>query len=102
MAQFVTVGKTSELGQGQSKTVEVGGVPVAVFNVGGKYYAIEDTCSHVGGPLSEGELDGTTVTFPWHGAQFDLATGKALTPPASAGLKTYQVHVEGDDVKVEF
>ena len=100
MAQFVMVGKTSELGPGKSKTVEVGGVPVAVFNVGGTYYAIEDTCSHVGGPLSEGELDGATVTCPWHGAQFDLATGKALTPPASTGLKTYHVHVEGDEVKI--
>ena len=100
MAEFVTVGKTSELSPGQSKTVQVGGVSVAVFNVGGTYYAIEDTCSHVGGPLSEGEVDGTTVTCPWHGAQFDLATGKALTPPASAGVKSYSVQVQGDDVKV--
>ena len=100
MAEFVTVSNISELGLGQSKTVQVGGVSVAVFNVGGKYYAIEDTCSHVGGPLSEGEVDGTTVTCPWHGAQFDLATGKALTPPASTGVKSYPVQVQGDEVRI--
>ena len=101
MAEFVTVAKTSEISQGQAKAVEVKGAPVAIFNVGGTYYAIEDTCSHVGGPLSEGTVEGTTVNCPWHGAQFDLASGKVLMPPAASGVKSYKVRVEGSEIKLE-
>ena len=101
MAELVTVAKASELGTGQAKVVEVKGQAIAVFNVGGKFYAIEDTCPHVGGPLSEGEFQGTTVTCPWHGAQFDVTTGKVLAPPADEAVKSYPVHVEGDEIKVE-
>lgn len=101
MAELVTVAKTSEIGAGQAKAVDVKGQTVAVFNVGGKFYAIEDTCTHVGGPLSEGELQGTAVTCPWHGAQFDVTSGKVLGPPAAEGVKSYPVRVEGDEIKVE-
>jgi len=101
MAQLVTVGKTSDLKPGQAKTVEVNGVAVAVFNAGGAYYAIEDACSHVGGPLSEGAVEGATVTCPWHGAQFDLKTGEVLMPPAGSALRTFKVQVQGDEIKVE-
>lgn len=100
MAEFVTVAKTADIPAGQAKTVDVNGTPVAVFNVGGTYYAIEDTCSHTGGPLSEGAVEGTTVSCPWHGAQFDLATGQALTPPASVGVKPFKVRVQGDQVQL--
>ena len=101
MAELVTVAKASELGTGQAKVVEVKGQAIAVFNVGGKFYAIEDTCPHVGGPLSEGEFQGTTVTCPWHGAQFDVTTGKVLAPPADEAVKSYPVRVEGDEIQVE-
>ena len=101
MAELVTVAKTSELGPGQAKTVQVKGRTVALFNVGGTYYAIDETCTHAGGPLSEGSVGGTTVTCPWHGAQFDLASGKALAPPAPEGVTRYPVRVEGDDIKLE-
>ena len=101
MAEFVTVANTSEISPGQAKAVEVKGAPVAIFNVGGTYYAIEDTCSHVGGPLSEGAVEGTTVNCPWHGAQFDLASGKVLAPPAASGVKSYKVCVEGSEIKLE-
>ena len=101
MAELVTVAKTSEIGAGQAKAVDVKGQTVAVFNVGGKFYAIEDTCTHVGGPLSEGEVQGTAVTCPWHGAQFDVTSGKVLGPPAAEGVKSYPVRVEGDEIKVE-
>ena len=101
MAELVTVAKASELGTGQAKVVEVKGQAIAVFNVGGNFYAIEDTCPHVGGPLSEGEFQGTTVTCPWHGAQFDVTTGKVLAPPADEAVKSYPVHVEGDEIQVE-
>ena len=101
MGELVTVAKTSELGPGQAKAVDAKGTPVAIFNVGGTYYAIEDTCPHVGGPLSEGAVEGTMVTCPWHGAQFDLTSGKVLTPPAAAGVRSYKVRVEGHEIKLE-
>lgn len=101
MPELVTVAKTSEIGAGQAKAVDVKGQTVALFNIGGKFYAIEDTCTHVGGPLSEGELQDTTVTCPWHGAQFDVTSGKVLGPPAGEGVKSFPVRVEGEDVKIE-
>lgn len=101
MAELITVAKTSEIPPGGAKAVDVKGTPVAVFNVGGTYYAIEGTCTHVGGPLSEGTVEGTAVTCPWHGAQFDLASGKALGPPAATGVKSYPVRLEGSEIKLE-
>lgn len=101
MAELVTVAKTSEVGAGQAKAVDVKGQTIALFNVGGTFYAIEDTCTHVGGPLSEGEVQGTAVTCPWHGAQFDVTSGKVLGPPAAEGVKSYPVRVEGDEIKLE-
>ena len=74
---------------------------IALFNIGGTYYAIDDTCTHRGGPLSEGEVEGTTVTCPWHGASYDVTTGKVLGPPAPAGVARYNVQVDGSDIKVE-
>ena len=62
---------------------------------------VGDTCTHRGGPLSEGDVQGTRVTCPWHGADFDLKTGAVLRPPAQKGVPSYKVVVEGDDIKVE-
>ena len=101
MAALMTVAKTGEVPPGQAKFVDVNGTPVALFNIGGTYYAIDDTCPHSGGPLSEGEVQGTAVTCPWHGAQFDVTSGKVLTPPADEGVKSYPVRVEGDEIKLE-
>jgi len=67
----------------------------------GTFYAIGDACTHRGGPLSEGDVSGTTVTCPWHKAQYDLKTGGVLTPPALQGVASYKVVVEGDDVSIE-
>jgi nitrite reductase/ring-hydroxylating ferredoxin subunit len=77
------------------------GQKIALFNVEGTYYAVGDTCTHRGGPLSEGDVQGTRVTCPWHGADFDLKTGAVLGPPAQKGVPSYKVVVEGDDIKVE-
>ena len=101
MGELVTVAKTTELGPGRAKAVQAKGQTIALFNIGGAYYAIDDTCTHQGGPLSEGEVAGTAVTCPWHGAQFNLTSGDALTPPAPEGVKIYKVHVEGEDILVE-
>jgi nitrite reductase/ring-hydroxylating ferredoxin subunit len=101
MAGFVKVGTTGDLASGQGKKVEADGKKIALFNVDGTYYAIDDTCTHRGGPLSEGELTGTEVTCPWHGAIFDLTTGKVLGPPATKGVTRYNVRVSGNSIEVE-
>lgn len=74
---------------------------VAVFNVAGSFCATQAKCTHRQGPLYEGTLDGSTVTCPWHGSQFDVCTGAVLRGPAGASLKTYRVIVEGDIGRVE-
>ena len=101
MAGFVKVARTDEIAPGQGKMVEVSGKKIALFNVEGSFHAIDDTCTHRGGSLSEGILEGEQVTCPWHGAVFDVRTGEVLSPPAPKGVSRYDVRVEGDDVEVE-
>jgi nitrite reductase/ring-hydroxylating ferredoxin subunit len=76
------------------------GEQVALFNVDGTIYAISDSCTHIGGQLSEGEVEGTIVTCPLHGATFDLTTGSSESPPADEPVTSYQVQVEGDEIQV--
>ena len=101
MSELHKVAGTNDVSPGQCISVDVGGQRVALFNVEGNYYAIGGTCTHRGGPLSEGEVDSTIVTCPWHGAQFDLKTGDVLGPPAPTGVPAYNVVVEDDDIKIE-
>ena len=101
MAEFVKVAKSEDVAAGRGKMVEVSGRKIAVFNVGGAYHAIDDTCTHRGGPLSEGEIEGTKVTCPWHGAVYDVTTGEVLGPPAPKGVSRYNVRVSGNDIEVE-
>ena len=102
MAQFVKVGtKTDfEVVEG-GKLVEVAGQRIALFKLGDGYCAIEDTCPHAGGPLSEGPLEDEVVTCPWHGSRFDVRTGAVLAPPANRGVKSFPVRVTGNDVEVQ-
>jgi nitrite reductase/ring-hydroxylating ferredoxin subunit len=100
MATFAKVARTDELPPGQAKLVEVMRKRIVLFNVGGHYYAIDDVCPHRGGPLSEGELEGTTVICPWHGAIFDLATGEVKRSPAAVGVATYEVRLDGGDIAI--
>ena len=101
MAEFIKVATTDEIAPGQAKLVEVGGREIALFNVGGDFHAIDNTCTHVGGPLCEGEIDGPEVTCPWHGAVFDVTTGRVLGPPAAESVTQYKVRVNGSDLEVE-
>jgi 3-phenylpropionate/trans-cinnamate dioxygenase ferredoxin subunit len=78
----------------------VDGTRIALCNVDGSFYAIADVCTHDGGPLDQGELEGDQIECPRHGALFDVKTGKALTLPAVVPVQTYPVQVDGDDVKV--
>ena len=95
-----TVAKFSELAAGQGKMVQVNGKAIGLFKVGDNVYAIDGTCLHRGGPVGEGELNGTTVTCPLHGWQYDVTTGQFKFNP-SVKLNTYKVEIEGDEVKVE-
>jgi 3-phenylpropionate/trans-cinnamate dioxygenase ferredoxin subunit len=95
------VAKLSEIAPGTTRRVVVDSTEVLLCNVGGTIYAIEDVCTHDGGPLDQGELEGEQVVCPRHGATFDVRTGDALTLPAVMPLMTFEVTVEGDDVYVE-
>jgi len=97
MPNFVRVAATGDIPTGQAKTVEVDGKQIAVFNCEGTFYAIDNTCKHRGGPLAEGELEGTTVTCPWHGWTYDVTSGVSPDDPDCA-VARYDVRVEGDDV----
>ena len=101
MAQLLKIAETKDLAPGQAVAFTLGGQRIALFNVEGTYYAVGDTCTHRCGPLSEGEVQGSKVTCPWHGADFDLKTGAALGPPAQKGVLSYKVVVEGTDIKIE-
>ena len=101
MGQLIKVAEADDVPPGTAKAVEADGRRIAVFNSGGGYYAIDDACTHRGGALSEGEIEGTVVTCPLHGAAFDVTTGNVLGPPASEGVVSYRVQVDGHDIKVE-
>ncbi len=99
MPEFVKVATTGEVPSGTGITVDVGGKPIALFNCDGTFYAIDDTCPHQGGPLGEGEVEGTVVTCPWHEWRYDIRTGVNLED-ASCKVSAYAVKVEGDAILV--
>ena len=99
MVTFVRVAKVSDIPPGQGRVVVVQGRPVALFNLDGSLYALSNVCLHRGGPIGEGELDGTVVTCPLHGWEYDVRTGSNTINPA-ARLSTFPVRIEGDDVLV--
>ena len=101
MSKFVKVATTDEMADQPAKCIEVDGEKIALFKVEGGFYALSDTCTHRGGPLSEGEVEGAEVTCPWHAAKFDLRTGAVLGPPAQTEVKSYPVKVTGSDIEIE-
>jgi len=101
MANFVPLLKTSELPRGAKKTVFVAGKRIMVANVDGKFFAIDDSCTHAGCSLgTEGFLDGNVITCGCHGGQFDVTSGKVLALPPTADEGTYEIKIEGDSVMV--
>ena len=104
LANFVTVGTVDELPDGERIVAEIGDLFVAVFRVDGRYYAVEDICTHDNGPLAEGEIvgdrDNPSIECPRHGATFNLSTGKP-TLPAVFPVARFAVRVEGDAVQVD-
>ena len=101
MTDFVRVASTGDVPSGQARTFEVKGRHIAVCHVDGAFYAIDDVCTHDGGPLGEGYLEGEQIECPRHGARFDVKTGRALTLPAVMPVNSYPVQVEGDEIRVQ-
>lgn len=101
MAELINVTTTDAIEPGTVKVYDVAGKQIAICNVDGTFYAIDDVCTHDGGPLDQGELEGTEIECPRHGALFDVTNGKALTLPAVQPVASYPVTVEGDQIKVE-
>ena len=99
--EFVTAIQTNEIPAVGIAAVDVRGTRIAVVNIGGTYYAFDDTCTHEQCSLAEGDLAGTTVTCMCHGAEFDVRTGEVLAPPAPLPIKVYRTRVEGDALQIE-
>ena len=100
MSDWVNVDTTSNLPEGSVSLVDVDGTEVAVFNIGGHYYAIQDICTHDGGTLAEGEVEGFEIECPRHGARFDLRTGKVTAPPAFEDVTRFAVRIHDHHVQV--
>jgi nitrite reductase/ring-hydroxylating ferredoxin subunit len=100
MAKFVKVGSVGDLAEGQAKVVQVDGQRIALFFVGGRYYAMEADCPQEGGPLAEGVVQGLRVICPWHGHDFHLKTGSCDLDPDLRAL-TYPVKVKEDNLLIE-
>lgn len=100
MSDYVKVASVTDLAPGEMTLVEVSGELICLANVDGTFYAIADECTHVGGALSDGELEGYIVSCPTHFGQFDIRTGKVVQHPPREDATTYEVKVEGQDVLI--
>ncbi len=100
MAEFVKIATTTDIPPGKVNVYEVDGRQVAVCNVDGTFYAIDDICTHDGGSLDQGELENDQIECPRHGARFDVKTGRALTLPAVMPVQSYPLQVNGDAIEV--
>ena len=101
MSKFVKVAQKAEIADQSAKCVEVEGKTIALFNLGGEFYAIDDTCPHAGGSLSEGDIEGQEVECPLHSSRFNVLSGKVTSPPADEDVTRYNVRITGGDVEIE-
>ena len=97
--EWITVAKAKDVADGAMVEVDLDGKAIAIANVGGSFYAVAGECPHQGGPIAEGELEGSIVTCPWHNFRFDITNGRTLDPPIGNCAK-YQVRVEGADLQL--
>jgi len=103
MSEWITLLEdVDELDVGSGRCFEVRGKRIAVFRTEEGFHAIDDLCTHAEAPLSDGMVENGCVVCPWHGAQFDLRTGEAVTPPAVEGVKVYKVVCQDDELKLEW
>jgi nitrite reductase/ring-hydroxylating ferredoxin subunit len=97
---FVKVAVSKDIGHSSMKAVDVAGEKVCIVNIDGSYYAIGNVCTHMGGPLNEGTLEGFNVECPWHGSKFDVRTGEPTKPPARQAVSSYEVKVQDNKILV--
>jgi 3-phenylpropionate/trans-cinnamate dioxygenase ferredoxin subunit len=100
MSDWADVAKVGEIPPGGSKLVYVDGVKVAVFNLGGEYHAIEDICTHDGGELASGTVEGEEIVCPRHGARFNIKTGAVTAPPAYEPVYKFPLRVEDGTIQI--
>lgn len=102
MSEFITIAGVEDIPPGHAARVEIDGVPIAIFNCDGEFYAVDDTCTHAEASLSEGELDCDvcTIECPLHGSQFDLRTGDPHALPAVVPVRVHQVAVEDGKIRI--
>src|SRR5919107_5441756 len=98
--EFATVADTKDIQPSHMKEVQVDGENICVVNVEGKFYAIGSICTHEGGPLADGTLDGYQVECPWHNSRFDVRTGEVTSPPANEPEPIYEVKVDHNDILI--
>ncbi len=99
MVQFVTVARVEEVPEGEARVCQVAGREIALFRVGGQFYALDNVCPHRGGPLGEGFVSGTEVTCPWHAWSFDVRTGAYTFDPELA-VEKFEVRVENGQIQI--
>ncbi|MCC7573013.1 MAG: non-heme iron oxygenase ferredoxin subunit [Candidatus Methanofastidiosum sp.] len=106
--RFFKIGKVSDIEDGAMKKYEVGGKEILVSNIGGKYYAIYNKCTHKNGDLSQGKLEGNIVTCPKHGSRFDVTTGRVISGPKIPLIKIkindeekYEIKIDGEDILIK-
>jgi nitrite reductase/ring-hydroxylating ferredoxin subunit len=101
MPSRLEVCKVDEVGVGEARRVEVGGLTLAIYNLEGAFFATDDACTHGPGSLSEGFIDGCVVECNFHQGRFDIPTGEVVGPPCMVPVKTYTTHVEDGRVYIE-
>lgn len=101
MGKFVKVATKAEISDQSTKLLKIGDKRIALFNLGGQFFAIDDTCPHADGPLSEGSIEGEEVECPWHGSRFNIKTGDVTAEPAGENVASYNVRVTGDDIEID-
>jgi glycine betaine catabolism B len=98
---FVKAASVKDIQPSQMKEVEINGETICLANIEGKYYAIGNVCTHLGGPLAQGKLEGYEVQCPWHGSRFDIRTGKVARSPAMRSEPTYEIKVQDDNILIK-
>lgn len=101
MAKYITVAKITDIKENAPFCAEAEEHKVSLYKVDGAIYATDNVCTHAGGPLCEGRLNGKIVTCPWHASEFDVTTGEVLGGPAETSVKTYKTQVNGGSIEVE-
>ncbi len=98
--QFIKITAASELPDGERLFVEIGSKPIVIFSLNGEYFATSDECSHDGGPIGDGEIEGYEIICPRHGARFDIRTGKATRFPAVEAIDQYPVRIVDGNIEI--